>query len=120
MHARTLAPSNPVPPALNTALSAQPACPPARLTAIPPHNSRPCSDPAADVASFKEGGGHVLVGTPGRLDDIMQRCATMDLRTGGWVSVGGLVVAGLMRVGGWVGSCMCMGGSMWVGHMRAG
>lgn len=34
------------------------------------------------MAAFKESGGHVLVGTPGRLDDIMQRCATMDLRTG--------------------------------------
>ncbi|KAL4433585.1 hypothetical protein ABPG75_000026 [Micractinium tetrahymenae] len=39
------------------------------------------TDPGADVAAFKEGGGHVLVGTPGRLDDIMQRCTTMDLRT---------------------------------------
>ncbi|KAI7845551.1 hypothetical protein COHA_000842 [Chlorella ohadii] len=39
------------------------------------------TDPAADVAAFKESGGHVLVGTPGRLDDIMQRCSTMDLRT---------------------------------------
>ncbi|KAL4439652.1 hypothetical protein ABPG75_002653 [Micractinium tetrahymenae] len=38
-------------------------------------------DPGADVAAFKEGGGHVLVGTPGRLDDVMQRCTTMDLRT---------------------------------------
>ncbi|KAL4439662.1 hypothetical protein ABPG75_002663 [Micractinium tetrahymenae] len=39
------------------------------------------TDPGADVAAFKEGGGHVLVGTPGRLDDVMQRCTTMDLRT---------------------------------------
>ncbi|EFN51762.1 hypothetical protein CHLNCDRAFT_139706 [Chlorella variabilis] len=39
------------------------------------------TDPAVDVAAFKEVGGHVLVGTPGRLDDIMQRCTTMDLRT---------------------------------------
>ncbi|PSC74559.1 DEAD-box ATP-dependent RNA helicase 18 isoform A [Micractinium conductrix] len=39
------------------------------------------SDPAVDVGSFKENGGHVLIGTPGRLDDIMQRCSTMDLRT---------------------------------------
>ena len=35
------------------------------------------------MATFKAEGGHVLVGTPGRLDDIMQRCSTMDLRTGG-------------------------------------
>ena len=50
-------------------------------TSAPP--ALPASrDPAADVAAFKESGGHVLVGTPGRLDDIMQRCATMDLRTG--------------------------------------
>lgn len=47
------------------------------------------SDPAADVAAFKEGGGHLLVGTPGRLDDVMQRCPTMDLRTGGRGGGGG-------------------------------
>lgn len=41
-----------------------------------------CRDPSADVAAFKDGGGHVLVGTPGRLDDVMQRCTFMDLRTG--------------------------------------
>ncbi|KAL4450591.1 hypothetical protein ABPG77_000947 [Micractinium sp. CCAP 211/92] len=39
------------------------------------------TDPSADVAAFKDGGGHVLVGTPGRLDDVMQRCTFMDLRT---------------------------------------
>lgn len=39
------------------------------------------TDAAADVDAFKRFGGHVLVGTPGRLDDIMQRCTSMDLRT---------------------------------------
>eukprot|EP00887_Chlorella_sp_A99_P001671 scaffold8.g1671.t1 len=39
------------------------------------------SDPAADVAAFGAEGGHLLVGTPGRLEDVMGRCAAMDLRT---------------------------------------
>lgn len=39
-----------------------------------------CSDPALDVANFKSQGGHVLIGTPGRLDDIIKRCTVMDLR----------------------------------------
>lgn len=39
------------------------------------------TDAVADVAAFKEKGGHVLVGTPGRLDDVMQRCTVMDMRT---------------------------------------
>lgn len=58
----------------------------ARTVLLPPQPCPCCTasrDPAADVAAFKESGGHVLVGTPGRLDDIMQRCSTMDLRTGG-------------------------------------
>lgn len=38
------------------------------------------SDPAQDVARFKEGGGQVLIGTPGRLHDIMTRCAVMDTK----------------------------------------
>ena len=40
------------------------------------------TDPAADVAALREGGAHVLVGTPGRLDDVLQRCAFLDLKTG--------------------------------------
>lgn len=39
-----------------------------------------CSDPAADVAAFKETGAQVLVGTPGRILDVMKRCTAMDLR----------------------------------------
>lgn len=35
-----------------------------------------CSDPAADVSAFKSSGGHILIGTPGRLDDIMKRLGT--------------------------------------------
>lgn len=38
------------------------------------------TDPATDVALFRERGGHVLVGTPGRLDDVMKRCGDMDAR----------------------------------------
>ncbi|GBF93083.1 DEAD-box ATP-dependent RNA helicase [Raphidocelis subcapitata] len=38
------------------------------------------TDPAADVAQFRQTGGHVLVGTPGRLDDMMKRCPEMDAR----------------------------------------
>eukprot|EP00798_Chlamydomonas_sp_ICE-L_P018836 gene18836-25384_t len=38
------------------------------------------TDTSADVASFKENGGHVLVGTPGRIDDVMKRCALMDMK----------------------------------------
>eukprot|EP00899_Mesostigma_viride_P014675 jgi/Mesvir1/23208/Mv22670-RA.1 len=35
---------------------------------------------AADVAKFKEEGAHMLVGTPGRLNDIITRCPSLDLR----------------------------------------
>ena len=49
----------------------------------------PCRrDPAADVALLRGGACHLLVGTPGRLDDVMQRCAAfLDMRSvevGGW------------------------------------
>jgi hypothetical protein len=37
-------------------------------------------DPAEDVAAFKQGGGQVLIGTPGRLSDFMKRCAAVDTR----------------------------------------
>ena len=48
----------------------------------------PCRrDPAADVALLRGGACHLLVGTPGRLDDVMQRCAAfLDMRS---VEVGG-------------------------------
>lgn len=39
-----------------------------------------CSDPAEDVARFKAGGGQVLIGTPGRLADLMRRCPSLDAR----------------------------------------
>jgi hypothetical protein len=39
-----------------------------------------CRDPAKDVAAFRAHGGHVLVGTPGRIDDIIKRCPAMDLK----------------------------------------
>lgn len=43
--------------------------------------ARARSDPAQDVAAFKSSGGAILVGTPGRLDDVMQRLgAAMDTR----------------------------------------
>ena len=39
------------------------------------------SDPLADVAAFAQSGAHVLVGTPGRLADLVQRAApTLDLK----------------------------------------
>ncbi|GBG92442.1 hypothetical protein CBR_g55379 [Chara braunii] len=38
------------------------------------------TDVAADVASFNQEGAQILIGTPGRLDDIMDRCTTMELR----------------------------------------
>ena len=42
---------------------------------------RSCRDPAVDTGVLKEYGGHVLIGTPGRLEDILQRCNFLDLRT---------------------------------------
>ncbi|GIL48809.1 hypothetical protein Vafri_5230, partial [Volvox africanus] len=38
------------------------------------------TDPAQDVAALKARGAHVLVGTPGRIEDILKRCTAMDLR----------------------------------------
>lgn len=40
----------------------------------------PVRDPAEDVSHFKEHGGQVLVGTPGRIDDVLKRCPLMDTR----------------------------------------
>lgn len=37
-------------------------------------------DPIADVAAFKEQGGHVLVGTPGRLHDVFERSDVLDAK----------------------------------------
>lgn len=39
-----------------------------------------CSDPAQDVAAFKQSGGHVMIGTPGRIEDVMKRCPLMDFK----------------------------------------
>ncbi|KAL4544588.1 hypothetical protein Ndes2526B_g00544 [Nannochloris sp. 'desiccata'] len=39
------------------------------------------TDPAADVAALKSHGGHLLIGTPGRLDDVVQRCSFLDMKT---------------------------------------
>jgi len=47
------------------------------------------SDPAVDVSLFREAGGQILVGTPGRLDDVMKRCGDMDTRrleVGEWLA----------------------------------
>mmetsp|Transcript_28156 Transcript_28156/g.76011 ORF Transcript_28156/g.76011 Transcript_28156/m.76011 type:complete len:725 (+) Transcript_28156:79-2253(+) len=38
------------------------------------------TDPAEDILRFREQGGHVLVGTPGRIDDVLKRCPLMDTR----------------------------------------
>lgn len=50
------------------------------------HRRSSQSDPAEDVAQLRDSGGHVLIGTPGRLDDIRQRCsAWLEIKTGeGW------------------------------------
>lgn len=48
-----------------------------------PHTMQNCTllrDPAEDVSHFREHGGHVLVGTPGRIDDVLKRCTFMDAR----------------------------------------
>ena len=42
--------------------------------------SAACSDPAADAKEFATTGAQVLVGTPGRLLDIMQRSSLMSLK----------------------------------------
>lgn len=40
-----------------------------------------CSDPSNDVTAFKSCGGNILIGTPGRLDDIMKRLGgAMDVK----------------------------------------
>ncbi|KAK9812827.1 hypothetical protein WJX72_004361 [[Myrmecia] bisecta] len=38
------------------------------------------TDPREDVNCFKEKGGQVVVGTPGRIADILKRCPAMDLK----------------------------------------
>lgn len=38
------------------------------------------TDPTQDVATFKDQGGNILIGTPGRIDDIMKRCSSMDTK----------------------------------------
>ncbi|KAF5839103.1 DEAD-domain-containing protein [Dunaliella salina] len=38
------------------------------------------TDLAQDILRFREQGGHVLVGTPGRIDDVLKRCPLMDTR----------------------------------------
>eukprot|EP00775_Hariotina_reticulata_P007461 gene7461-7671_t len=40
------------------------------------------TDPSQDVAAFKASGGHILIGTPGRLNDVMKRLGpAMDTKT---------------------------------------
>ena len=39
-----------------------------------------CSDPAADVKEFATNSAQVLIGTPGRLLDVMQRSSLMSLK----------------------------------------
>jgi len=48
------------------------------------------TDPAADAARLREGpGAHVLVGTPGRLDDVLRRCCGGGGNGGSQASAGG-------------------------------
>ena len=44
-----------------------------------------CSAVADDVAGLKEHGAHVLIGSPGRIWDVMQRCS-------GWLQLSALEV----------------------------
>ena len=37
-------------------------------------------DPLVDVETFEREGGNVIVGTPGRISDVMQRSALLDTR----------------------------------------
>ena len=37
-------------------------------------------DPLVDVETFEQEGGNVIVGTPGRISDVMQRSALLDTR----------------------------------------
>lgn len=39
-----------------------------------------CRDPAADTGAFQQHGGNILIGTPGRLSDIIKRTSSMDLK----------------------------------------
>jgi len=39
------------------------------------------SDPLIDVAAFNAEGGNVIIGTPGRLSDVMKRCERLDCRS---------------------------------------
>ena len=39
-----------------------------------------CRDPLADVTALQESRASILVGTPGRLFDVLQRCAFLDLK----------------------------------------
>lgn len=38
------------------------------------------SDPLEDVQRFKETGAHVIIGTPGRIDDVIKRCPVMEFK----------------------------------------
>ena len=39
-----------------------------------------CRDPLVDVAAFDEKGGNIVVGTPGRISDVMKRSKLIELR----------------------------------------
>ena len=39
-----------------------------------------CRDPLVDVASFEENGGNIIIGTPGRLTDVMKRSKLFDAK----------------------------------------
>jgi len=40
-----------------------------------------CRDPSVDVAALRVDGTNILIGTPGRIDDILQRCSFLNLRS---------------------------------------
>ena len=39
-----------------------------------------CRDPLLDVSAFNAQGGNVIIGTPGRLSDVMKRCESLDCK----------------------------------------
>ena len=39
-----------------------------------------CRDPTSDVKMFEEQGGNVIVGTPGRLLDVIKRSQSMNFK----------------------------------------
>jgi hypothetical protein len=50
------------------------------LPPTPPHHPHTHRDIAGDVAGLSVGGAGLLVGTPGRLEDVMRRAPWLDYK----------------------------------------